>query len=52
MLTHDLAKKLIVVVGELAFGIEIIAHKAAIDTSGITIAMLASNVVQISPRSN
>ncbi|MDB5186854.1 MAG: hypothetical protein JWM07_326 [Candidatus Saccharibacteria bacterium] len=51
-LTHDLAKKGIVIVSGLAFGIDCIAHQAAIDAHGTTIAVLASSVDQVTPRSN
>ncbi|HET8883985.1 MAG TPA: DNA-processing protein DprA [Candidatus Saccharimonadales bacterium] len=51
-LTHDLAKKGVVIVSGLAFGIDITAHRAAIDAGGTTIAVLASSVDMVSPRSN
>ena len=51
-LSYDLAKKGVVIISGLALGIDSIAHKAAIEASGTTIAVLANSVDQIYPRTN
>lgn len=51
-LAHDLAKKGVVIVSGLAFGVDSIAHQAAMDAGGVTIAVLASSVEKATPRSN
>ncbi|MEO7904443.1 MAG: DNA-processing protein DprA, partial [Candidatus Saccharimonadales bacterium] len=51
-LAHDLAKRGIVVVSGLALGIDAIAHRAALEAGGTTIAVLASSVDQITPHTN
>jgi DNA processing protein len=51
-LSYDLAKKGVVIVSGLALGIDAIAHKAAIEANGTTIAVLANSVDQIYPRTN
>lgn len=48
----ECAKNGIVVVSGLALGIDSIAHKAAIDAGGITLAVLANGVDKIYPRSH
>lgn len=51
-LAYDLAKKGVVIVSGLAFGVDAIAHQTAMDADGITIAVLASSVDKATPRSN
>lgn len=51
-LSYDLAKKGIVIVSGLALGTDAIAHKAALDAGGTTLAILASGLNHITPRSN
>ncbi len=54
--THQLVSKLaargIVIVSGLAFGIDAIAHKAALEVDGLTMAVLPSPLEAIHPRSN
>jgi DNA processing protein len=51
-LSYDLAKQGIVVISGLAFGIDAMAHRGALDAGGVTLAVLASGVDEITPRSN
>jgi DNA processing protein len=51
-LTYDLAKKGVVIVSGLALGIDSIAHKAALEANGTTLAVLANSVDKIYPRTN
>lgn len=51
-LSYDLAKKGVVVISGLALGIDAIAHRAALEANGTTIAVLANSVDQIYPRTN
>lgn len=51
-IASECAKKGIVVVSGLALGIDSIAHRAAIDSGGKTIAILANGVDKIYPRSH
>lgn len=51
-LASDLAKYGIVIVSGLAFGVDAIAHKAALDSGGITIAVLGNGVDIIYPAAN
>ncbi len=48
----ELAAKGIVVVSGLALGVDAIAHKAALDAGGITLAVLANALPQIRPTTN
>lgn len=48
-LASELAMKGIVIVSGLAFGVDSIAHKAALDAHGITIAVLANGLDSIYP---
>lgn len=52
MLAHALAKRGIIIVSGLALGIDAIAHKAALEAGGTTLAILANSVDRIYPRSH
>src|SRR5574344_106754 len=49
-IAFELAKRGVVVVSGLAFGIDSIAHRGALDANGITIAVLGTPIDQIYPR--
>lgn len=51
-LASDLASKGIVIVSGLALGIDSIAHRAALEVGGTTLAVLANGVDDITPRSH
>ena len=51
-LAYDLAKRGIVILSGLALGVDSIAHQAALDAGGITIAVLPSSVDDIYPRTH
>lgn len=51
-IASDLAKAGVVVVSGLAFGVDAIAHKAALDANGTTIAVLANGLHKIYPVSH
>jgi DNA processing protein len=51
-LSYDLAKRGVVIMSGLALGIDAIAHKAALEANGTTIAVLANSVDQITPHTN
>jgi DNA processing protein len=48
-LAFDLAKRGIIIVSGLAFGVDGIAHRATLDAGGITLAVLANSVDSIYP---
>ncbi|MEK7665934.1 MAG: DNA-processing protein DprA [Patescibacteria group bacterium] len=51
-ITSALAQAGVVIVSGLAFGVDAVAHRAAIDVGGKTIAVLASPINEITPRAN
>lgn len=51
-LTRQLSEQGIVIISGLAFGVDAIAHKAALETNGITVAVLPGPLEQIRPSSN
>ncbi len=51
-LAYDLAKRGVIVVSGLALGVDALAHKAALDAGGITIAVVVNELPDISPRTN
>ena len=54
--TTDLARQLaaagVVIISGLAFGVDITAHKAALAAGGLTVAVIATGLDNITPRSN
>ena len=51
-LASQLARRGVIIVSGLALGIDAIAHQAALDTGGITLALQANGLHTITPRSN
>lgn len=51
-LAYDLASQGIVIISGLAIGIDAIAHQAALEASGTTIAILGNGLPQVYPASN
>lgn len=51
-LSYDLAKRGVVIVSGLALGVDAIAHLAALEAGGTTIAILGNPLPDISPRTN
>lgn len=51
-LAYELAKKGFVIVSGLALGVDAIAHQATLDAGGTTIAVIATPLPDISPRTN
>jgi DNA processing protein len=52
MLAHDLASEGIIIASGLALGTDAIAHKACLETGTPSIAVLASGIENISPKTN
>ena len=51
-LAYELAKKGVIIVSGLAFGIDSVAHRGCLDAGGITVAVLGTPINQIYPRSH
>lgn len=51
-LAHDLASRGVVIVSGLALGVDALAHKATLDASGTTLAVLANALPGIRPSTN
>lgn len=51
-LAYELAKRGVVVVSGLAYGIDSIAHRGAVDAGGVTIGVLGTQIEKIYPRTN
>lgn len=51
-LSYELAKRGLIIISGLAYGVDAIAHQAAIDAGSRTIAVLASGVDQIYPKAH
>lgn len=51
-MAYELAKRGIIIISGLAYGIDSIAHRAALDASGTTIAVLGTPIDQIYPRNH
>lgn len=47
---YDLAKEGIVIISGLAYGIDSVAHRGALDAGGVTVAVLGTPIDQIYPR--
>ena len=51
-LAHDLAKQGIVIVSGLAYGIDVTAHRGALDAGGLTLAVLGTEITNLYPKSH
>ena len=51
-IAYELAKHGVVIVSGLAFGIDSVAHRAALDAGGVTLAVLGTPIDQIYPASH
>ena len=51
-MAFELAKRGVVVISGLAYGIDSIAHRAALDAEGVTVAVLGTPIGQIYPRAH
>ncbi len=51
-LSYELAKRGVIIVSGLAFGIDAIAHRAALDAGGTTVAVLGTPIDEIYPKAH
>ena len=51
-LAYELAKKGIIIVSGLAYGIDSVGHRAALDAGGLTVAVLGTQIDHIYPRNH
>lgn len=51
-MAYELAKNGVIIVSGLAFGIDSVAHQAALDANGITVAVLGTPIDKIYPRNH
>lgn len=51
-IAYDLAKRGVVIVSGLALGVDALAHQAALEAGGITVAVVVNQLPDISPRTN
>lgn len=51
-IAHDLARRGVVIISGLALGVDAIAHQAALDAGGTTIALQANGLHALNPRTN
>lgn len=51
-MAYELAKRGVIIVSGLAYGIDSIAHRAALDAGGITVAVLGTQIDQIYPKAH
>ncbi len=51
-LTHDLAKRGVVIISGLAFGVDAIAHRTTLEAGGTTLAVVVNPLPDISPKTN
>ena len=51
-IAYDLAKRGVVIVSGLALGVDALAHQAALEAGGVTVAVVVNQLPDISPRTN